>query len=156
MKNKIILAAFIFAISGIMIYGVKTAEAMGPTPNMSSFLAQRPGLDENKIKDALTAFRGKHKAQMATHFEDRLTRLVEDGKITKEQKQAILSKMAELKTKHDQNLDAFKNMSPEDRKNTMEKEREELNSWAKANNIDLKYMLGFGHKMVKMHHGRMK
>lgn len=156
MKNLLITAAVTLVLGGGLIYAVKSASASEPHQDMVSFLAQKLGIGEDKVKDALTAFRGERQSQMQTRFEDKLTQLVKGGKITEVQKQAILTKMAELKTKREEYKGTWKNMSPEDRKNAMQKERDDLNAWAKANGIDLKYLFGFGRGFgFKMRHGWM-
>ena len=70
---------------------------------------------------------------------DSLAKLVADGKITEAQKQLIIAEMTALKAKY--NPENSKSLTDEQRKTQMQAERDELAAWAKANNIDEKYLM---------------
>ena len=65
------------------------------------------------------------------------------------QARIILAKHEELRAEKQANWESLKNMSPEERHESMQSQREELESWAEANGIDLSFFrLGkgrFGH-----------
>jgi hypothetical protein len=99
---------------------------------------------ENKLKEIRTSHESEHDALDAwakqNNIDTKYLRIgkhgmgsanlqsaVDSGKITAEQKKLIEDKLAELKTKHD---DA----------------RTALRQWAKDNNIDTQYLMGFGGK----------
>lgn len=83
---------------------------------------------------------------MLANFEDRLSKLVEDGKINEEQKQKIMDKHEEMQAK----MDEWKDLSPEDRQEKMKAFHEEMKTWAQENGIDFPFMVfkdgegGFG------------
>ena len=67
---------------------------------------------------------------MQKRLEDRLSQLVLDGKLNETQKQAILAKHKEMETQRGS-------------------KRQEMETWAKANGIDLQYVFGMGMGMGK-------
>ncbi len=96
--------------------------------------AEQKTLIENKLKEVMAARDQERKDLEAwakeknidlkyamVHSSKRLDKLVEQGKITAEQKTAIEAKQQELKTKH-------------------EADREALTKWARDNGIDEKYL----------------
>jgi len=78
-------------------------------------IAQKFGLDQAQVQSVFDQFRQERRQEMQQtaqqREEDRLNKLVEEGKITKEQKQAILDKLAELRKKY--NPDNFKDWLPD-------------------------------------------
>lgn len=69
-----------------------------------------------------------------------LIKLVSQNKITQDQENLILDKLQELRT----NRQNWKNLTSDQRKTALQQEKMDLQSWAKQNNIDPKYLL-FGH-----------
>jgi type I site-specific restriction-modification system R (restriction) subunit len=88
----------------------------------------------------------KHHAQIQAKMEERLTQLVTDGKLTEVQKQAIISKMAEMKNSF--NPDSLKDLTPEQRREKMEQHKQEMDKWAASQGIDPSLL------MFKMKMGR--
>ncbi len=110
---------------------------------MITRLAQKLGVSEDKVKSAFDEIHSEHQTEMKQNMEQKLTELVSQGKLTETQKTAIIAKMEELRTKH-QNIKAeMQNLTPEERKAKMEAERAELEAWAKSQGIDLS-ILPFG------------
>ena len=81
---------------------------------------------ERKDLEAWAKEKGIDLKYVMVHSTKRLDSLVQQGKITAEQKAAIEAKQQELKTKHDT-------------------DREALKKWAKDNGIDEKYLRMYGH-----------
>ena len=147
--KKVILPAFTVTVIGAGIVGVTpvNAQTVTPTPNVSQhnffiemvdFISQKFGLDKAKVQSAMTEFHDKKKSEIQQNMQqreqDRLTKLVTEGKITEAQKQAILTKLSSLKNKI--NKDTLKNMTPDQRKQYMQTQRDELKSWAQSQGID--------------------
>jgi hypothetical protein len=107
-------------------------------------IAQKFGLDQNKVKAIVNDYQTQQKKRMQKNMEkrqeDKLSQLVKNGKITDAQKQAIIKEMAALKAKY--NPETMKNLTPEQRKTQRDEMRNEILSWAKANSIDESYMMG--------------
>lgn len=151
--KKIVLPVFVVTIIGAGIIGVApvNAQTVTPTPTavhhnffneMVDFISQKFGLDKTKVQSAMTEFHDKKKTEMQQNMQqreqDRLTKLVTDRKITEAQKQAILTKLSSLKDKI--NADTLKNMTPQERKQYMQTQRDELKSWAQSQGIDPKVL----------------
>jgi len=167
MKNTTIkytlAAAFVFMSAiGLLTAPVSRAEAFGfglrvGDDTFISKLAGKLGIDVDKIKTAFDDLFKEHQTEMQSKADERLSQAVTEGKITEAQKKLILEKQKELQEKRESNRETFQNMSEEERRTAMEKERTDLETWAKNNGIDLSYMMGFrrgfgkGFKIGRMH-----
>lgn len=98
-------------------------------------LAERFGLNEDEVEEALDEIKADHYAQVQERKQDGLNQAVEDGVITEEQ-------MLALQEKH-QEMWADKEQEKQDHYNEME-------AWFEQEGIDheavMEYMGGFGHK----------
>lgn len=142
MKKKIIIPAITILTAGALFFGINSTLAQtedGQT--FASKLAAKLGLEESKVKSALDELHEERHTVMEQKAEERLSQLVTEGKLTKEQKDKILAKQKELYQMHDENKDELKDKTPQERKELMNKKREELEAWAKENGIDIKYLL---------------
>lgn len=133
-NNKIITSAIVLATAGALTFGTATVSAnMQTDSTFVKTFAQKLGVSEDKVKTALDSMKTDRQSEMQKSLEDRLSQLVKNGKITEAQKTLITNKMKEIKA----NRSAKK---------------EDLQKWAKDNNIDLKYLSfragfkGFRHK----------
>lgn len=151
-KSRIlVLLGVVLIISGM--FGVSQVFAQANNGKNTSFvqeLALKLGIDQVKVQQAVDQIRQGHKSQTQTRFSDLLDQAVKDGKITEAQKQLILDKRQELQnTKLN-----FKDMTPEQKRQAMQKQKQQLEEWSKQNNIDLKYLLG-GHGALGGFKGRL-
>ncbi len=117
-------------------------------PDIVSAFAQRFGLPKDQVQSFFDEFRSQRKLHimqnMQARFEDRLSRLVTEGKITSDQKSAILNEVSSLKVKY--NLDSLNTMSLTDRKKTLQSFSSDLKSWAKSQGINISLLrLGMWH-----------
>jgi phenylpyruvate tautomerase PptA (4-oxalocrotonate tautomerase family) len=149
-SKKILIPVIALVITGGTVFVASGVNAQTPADRLSELsevIAQKFGLDKSKVQTVVDEFhtskmKERH-AEMQKKWEDKLTQDVKDGKITETQKQAILKKLAELKSAN--NPDTMKNMTAEERKKTMETKRAELKSWAESQGIDPSYVIfGFG------------
>ena len=143
MKKNIIVSTITILTAGALLFGATSTFA--ETDDVQTFaqkLAQKLGIEESKVKTALTELHSERQAEIKKKVEERLNQLVTEGKLTREQKDKILAKQKELSEKREANKEALKNKTTEERKELMEKEREELKTWAKENGIDLQYLMG--------------
>lgn len=142
MTSKRMLTASIIAAFGLAIMTSSAVFAQSETGDkgMNSIVQQIAHKFNLKESDVQAVFDEEHKvrtAEMHEKFETNLTNLVSKGSITEEQKQKILAKKKELSANKPKNLTKFKNMTPNQRKTEMEKQKTELEAWAKDNGIDL-------------------
>jgi membrane protein involved in colicin uptake len=150
MKKQLILTATVLTLVGASAFGATAAFAQGsdPSSGLAQRIAEKFGLKQTDVQTVVDQYRteerAERQAEMQTKYEERLTQLVKDGKITEAQKQLILSKHAELQASREQEFTSFKNMTEDERKAAMEKKRSEMESWAKANGIDVQYVMPLG------------
>jgi Spy/CpxP family protein refolding chaperone len=145
------IAVLLMVSSVFLAMPQANAQALGDTSQHAHFMqglietiAQKFGLDQNKVKAIVNDYQTQQKKRMQKNMEkrqeDKLSQLVRNGKITDAQKQAIIKEMAALKAKY--NPETMKNLTPEQRKTQRDEMRNEILSWAKANSIDESYMMG--------------
>ena len=135
------------ALAGTAIFGVSLVHAQTDNNNRFSGLvaaiAKKFNLDQTQVQAVVTDYQNTERTQMEQKRQqmetDKLTKLVTDGKITETQKQAIITEMAALKAKY--NPSNFKDLTADQRKTQMQTEKDEITAWAKANNIDKKYLM---------------
>ena len=163
MKKQLILSATILTILGATAVAIThpvlaQAKEEGAAQSLAQKLAEKFGLNKDQVLQVVTdhhkAVQTERHAEMKMKMEERLTKLVADGKLTEAQKQLILTKQIELHTAREAEMQALKDKTPEERKAAMEKHRSELEALAKANNIDLQYVAPFGGKGFR--HGMRK
>jgi hypothetical protein len=168
-SKKIMLPMCALALVAAGGFGVAQVSAAADTSSPKASIVQKLAdtfhLDKAKVQ---AVFDEQHKANQADReksYEDRLTQAVTDGKLTAAQKTLVLTEHNKLKAE----LDAAVSASAADktaRKTAMDKVRTEAADWAKANNIDAKWLMiggpgrgghGFGgpghHGGMDGHHG---
>mgnify|MGYP001410878772 CR=1 FL=1 len=122
MQKKIILGLLvtIFALSmgAITITKVSADENENNFPPMIKDLIDRFNLDEDEVEEYMQEQHKQKQVEMTEKRENLLDQSIEDGKITEEQKDLLISKLDEQRFKREQ-------------------EHEEFKLWAKENGIDL-------------------
>lgn len=133
-KKYIIPTMFVLGI--IMVGLISTSsvfaqeEGRDSTP-LAQKIAAKFNLNVSDVQAVFDEDRAEHKADMYAKLVERLDSMVSDGKITSDQKEAILKKHEEIENK----MLELKNLSPEERKTQMDQYRSELESWAKEQGI---------------------
>lgn len=114
-----------------------------PFQKLVEKIAATFNLDKSKVQTVVEEFHKERQVERQTEMkarqEERLSKLVSEGKITEAQKQAIIKKHEELKAQF--NPDGFKNMTAEERKTAMDKKKAELDAWAQSQGIDPSYLM---------------
>jgi hypothetical protein len=100
-----------------------------------SELAERFNLDESEVESYFEEKRTEHEAEREQKRDEHLAGLVEDGTLTQEQADALKAKMEELHEARDALKD--QDLTREEMREQMEANREELQSWAEEQGIDL-------------------
>ena len=140
MRKTILIPGIVAVVlTGAIVLGtvsVSAQETNGQTTLVQS-IAKKFGLAENEVQAVFDEHKEAHHAQMQTRLEERLNQAVTDGKLTEAQKQAIIDKHNELQKNVAANKDVLQEMSPEERRETMQKHHEELKAWAEQEGIDL-------------------
>jgi len=150
-KNKkiIVPALALAAILGAGVYGVSRVSAYGNgmgNVSIAEKIAEKFSLNKDDVQKVFDDDRGERFSQMKDDFAKRLDEAVSSGELTAEKKQLIMDKMEEMRKEREENMEAHKNLSMEERRAKMEEHRVEIEKWAKDNGVDMKYMsFGMGH-----------
>lgn len=153
MKSRnIILPAIALALGGGILLAGTQVSAIGYGPGNNTLitkLAQAFGKSEDEVQ---AVFNQLHEDQMAEHQQQVNTKLddaVAQGTITEAQKQLILAKQEELRADKQADLENWQNLTPEERRTQMQAHREEMQTWANDNGINLSLLnLGWGKGMM--------
>jgi hypothetical protein len=146
-------------LGGGMVYA-QSDQPDGSRTTIIDRLVERFGLNKNDVQQVFDKERSDRQAEMQAKFVEQLDKLVSDGKITTEQKEAILAKKEEMQAAMQNNVgqrdpEEFKNLTQEERKAEaenrkaeMETQQKALEQWSKDNGIDVQYLRlldgGFG------------
>lgn len=146
-KTGLVAAAALATIGTGGLLGMQAvhAESSTTTDPMSSLvekLANKFNLNKNDVQKVFDENRSEMEAKHEANVSTRLQKLVDAGTITSDQKTKVEAKLKELKSARETDRDALKNLSPEERKAKMEEKRNELDTWAKENGIDLTKLEG--------------
>ena len=109
-------------------------ETEGEYPSLVEKFAERFNLDPDEILDFFDELKDERIADAEERFEERLDELVEDEKITEDQKEAMLDKKEELKTFKE----GLEDMTISEAREAMKDIHEELKDWAEENDISLR------------------
>lgn len=147
MNKKLFIALGAVIIIGASVLGSSKAFAQesstqNPFNSLAQKIANKFGLNRDDVQAVFTEHKSEVKAKHSDRQEDRLSKLVSEGKITEAQKTLIINKQKELAEKRAANKGSLKDLSKEELRSKMEAERAELEKWAKDNGIDLKYLMG--------------
>lgn len=123
---------------------VGAQESQPEFPPIVEALITKFGLNREEVKQVVVSEREAHQQQMDDKLTERLARAVADGKITEDQKNALLAKHEEMQSKRDE----LKDLSPKERREKMQAWHEEMKKWADEQGVDMPQM-GFrmGHQM---------
>lgn len=127
----------LLAVGSLGVFPVGAQESISYPPIVQK-LADRFGLNPDEVEEVFEEERANHHAQVLQNFEDRLDEAVSEGKITFEQKEAILDKHEEMQAKMSELLN--KGLSPYQMHEEMRAHHEELRAWAEEHDIDIPFM----------------
>lgn len=145
------LAALTVGVVSLGVVGATQIKAQEVQPfrgpdTLIQKIAQRFNLNQDDVKKVFDEERSSMEANHQKRIEDKLNQAVTEGKITAEQKAALLTKLQQMKASHD----LAQNLTPEQRKAQMQSAQQDLKSWADQNGINLQDLMIFGFK-GKMH-----
>lgn len=145
MKKILATALVIFAVTFAAFKlspKVFAQNSTNPFSGIIEKLAARFNLKKEDVQKVFDEERAEKQKQMQQTYEEMLNNAVKNGNLTEAQKQLLLKKHEELQKNRAENKNNWQNLSPDERKAAMQKERTDLENWAKQNNIDIKYLFG--------------
>lgn len=133
-KKTLFPTALVLGLVLVGLLSVSYASAHGSEMNSSIVqkIAERFNLSEDEVEAVFEEEREDHHAQMQAWWAERLDDLVNDGKVTSDQKQAIIDKHEEM---HNQIIE-LQDLSFDERKEKMREIHEEFKSWSQEQGID--------------------
>ena len=146
MKKALLLPAIALTMAGTVLFATQSPmvsgqtfaqEASNPEQTLIEKIAEKFHLNKDEVKAVFTEHKEEHRVQMQEKFEERLSQLVKDEKITEEQKAKILTKFSEIHANREAEMEKLKSKTPEQRHEVMKAHHDELQQWAKENGIDL-------------------
>lgn len=143
-SKKMVVPVVAVALVGTTIFGVTQVSAQtSSTPNLVQMIAQKFGLDQSQVQAVFDQYKSEKQADMQQKFQTKITKrldqAVKQGKITSVQERAIMAEIAKLKSEY--NLASFKNLTPAERKQLLQKEKAEVDAWAKVEGVNPSYVL---------------
>lgn len=148
-KLVVVTVGLGLVVAGALASKAYAQTATTPYQTIIQKLVAKFGLKQADVQSVFDEARSEHQAQAQTKLDDKLSQAVKDGKITEAQKQAILAKLKELQASKLKSRETWKSQTPEERRAAMEKQKTELEAWAKANGIDMSYFFGWHKGFVK-------
>lgn len=138
--QKVFMAAAATAALGTGSLGLSTALAAEPNhrpgmDNLVQAIASKFNLNIDDVQQVFDEQRylgqAERKAEFAEHATEKLAQAVTDGKLTQAQADLITAKLAELQA----NKPELTGKTPEEMRETMKAQKEELKKWAADNGL---------------------
>jgi hypothetical protein len=146
-KKTLVLSAAALGIGASTLLGIGMAQADetelaagAARPSLVQRIAERFSLNQDEVQVVFDEFKDERQAEHRAKLEERLQKAVDEGKLTTEQRDAILVKMDEMKTF----MESLKDKTPEERKEALKQKHAELKQWAEDNNIPEGFRMFFG------------
>lgn len=119
------------------------AEQQNSQSSVIDKLTSKFNLNKDEVKKVFDEERASRQAEREQRFQERLNTLVTEKKLTQAQADQVKTKHTEMM----QLRDKLKDMSKDERKAALDKQRGEVTKWAKDNGIDEQLVVfGLGHK----------
>lgn len=144
-RKKIIISVLGLTIAGATLLDTPHVFAQsngGQLPSLVQMIATKFGLNPTDVQTVFDDYKTQRQSQMETSYEAMLSQAVKDGKISQAQMQLILAKHKELQADRSANISNWKNETPDQRKASMQTQKQALQTWATQNGIDIKYLFG--------------
>lgn len=136
------LASLVFA-GGLLGADYVKAQGDRNCTSMVEKIAQKFNLNKDEVQKVFDEERTERITERHASFEENLSKSVEEGKISEEQKQLILKKMEELRAEREK----FIELTREERREKMQETRSNMESFLEENGIDESVLRhgGMGH-----------
>jgi predicted RNA-binding Zn ribbon-like protein len=153
MKKKVILPGIIaLGIIALAVFMASPSFAQTPTSNtLVTRIAERFGLNEEDVQAEFDSFQDEKRAERYALFAERLNDLTTEGKITEDQKVAILDKHEEIQ----EQMEVLHKSDSSDKKDEMRALHDELKSFMEDLGVDLSMIGPMGGEFGFGGHGHM-
>lgn len=135
------LAAVTIAGAGLALTSHSALALAQTNDSLAGKIATKFNLNQDEVQAVIDEEHEAKAAEFQQKYEERLSQAVTDGKLTSEQKDQILTKMGEVKTR----MEALKSETNDStRRDEMKNLHDELKQWAKDNDIPKQYVMPVG------------
>lgn len=135
-KTKLILPAALIVTGLVLFAGVNGASAQTGTqfPPMIQALVDHFKLNPTEVQQVVNETKQNQAANREKSFEDHLTALINEGKLTDSQKQAIITKLSDVRNQ----IQNIRNSSAtaSDKRTEMQKVMTDLRTWVQGQGLD--------------------
>lgn len=144
-----ILVVAVMIVASAYVLPVYARRGAG-SEDMVTRLAEKLGVDESEVQEVFDEAKAERHAEMMQMLEEKLQKLVGEGKLSQELMDEWLDKVSEFHSE----MDSFSSLTPDERREMMKEHRDEMKIWMDENGIDPS-VLGFGMRMMngKGHEG---
>ena len=142
MHYKFFLAVLGLAlIAGLTDTQAAEAHVLGGMEPLVQKIADRFHLPKADVQAVFDEAKTEHMANDAQKMTEQLDQAVTDGHLTADQAALVVQKRAELMAAREAIKADLKNLTLEERRAMLKKQREDLKTWAETNGIDRHYLL---------------
>ena len=160
-STKILVPTLVLGVlAGAGALGVKSANAnwfgFRGGENKDSLiqrLVEKFNLNQGEVEGAFEEHREEMQEERKEHQEEHLNELVSEGKLTEDQKNALIEKREQWKEEREQDREELKDMTREQRREQAQEHREEMQQWMEDSGIDHDALGGQGNGMGRGHGG---
>jgi len=136
MNKKLLIPGLAVAsviAAGVVLNTSVYADSESSFPPRIQEMVERFNLDESEVENFLNEKHQERMAEREAEVESKLNDAVSEGTITEDQKALILAKMEENRT----NKEDMRDLSREEKQEQAQTHREDMQTWAEQNGIDL-------------------
>lgn len=144
-KSKMIVPALVLGVAtivGVSSFSSVSANEGEQYPPIVQKIAEKFNLNQDEVNQVFEENRKEKREEMRSKKEEHLNKLVNEGKLTEDQKNALITKMDEMHEKKESRREELKNLSQEERKEKMKEyhkaDREEMKQFFEEQGIDPK------------------
>jgi hypothetical protein len=147
MKRSLLVGGVLSTVGLVGASGAMLGSANASTPEsgqqtLVDKIAGKFHLNKTDVQNVFDEERSDHQAARQARIDKRLQALVDNGTITTKQKTAIEAKFKELQATRDADRGSFADMTDSERRSAMDKQRTNLQTWAKQQGLDLSKLQG--------------
>lgn len=137
--------------AGLMGGSYVFAQGTADQPTLVSMIAGKFNLKTSDVQAVFDEYHSQRQTQREADYEQYLSELVSNGKITSAKKMLLLDKHNQIIADRKAEWQKLKGMTLQERVAQRQTERKNLQSWARQNNIPLQYLFGgFGMGRYRM------
>jgi len=143
LSKKLLVPALVIAVGGSALLATSTLvhaqSGASPFGGLAQAIASKFNLNQSDVQTFMSTYMQQNmQNRQKSHFDQ----LVTQGKITSAQEAAILAELATLKSQNTPG--SMKSMTPEQRKQAFQTQKDTMTAWAKSQGIDPQYVMPFG------------